>query len=577
MLKKLNISFLSLTAVTMLIVSCLDEPDYLTVQKTDLPSIASFQAEQYDAFSLKINWRVPEDNYDLTDGFIIETISLNEETVDNFDSLKLVDNNYRKIILSLSDSALVEQMGKNDSIPLFFIDDSASFKLYNYYRVTIYNDEVESYSVMNNKGVYFDLYPPDSLRFEQPNDYQLKLSWTKSDFAYGYRIERYSENDTILYYTTDTTLIDSSCNPSYNIYADSFSVDGLQPNKEYTYSISSYADKENYLRRESSTTIGTTKLGLIAPMIADSIALNINSIRLYVANNTFIDRFDTLFVLKKENIEWESVDTLMINSLDQIKYNNQYLVDVHTITNAEFKLVIKGKVNALASNVVTKSPLPLAGFNFVEGGNFVNGINGGDTTVSSFYISTYEFTGIDNFPSQKNNYPEDNLSWVNAVLICLILNNQYENDYTFRLPSEVEWEYAAKWNVFLQSGYEFPWQSSTISGENANYMNSGDPYDNGITPTGYYDGNNGTIDSYGNFGVYDMGGNILEWCGSGSLEDDLNEISGTNYIGNDSVKPLRGGGYWHGPELLKTTMRFEYAPEIQVPGFGLRVVMESIE
>jgi|TARA_B100001971_G_scaffold174555_1_gene167899 hypothetical protein len=561
-------------------VSCLDEPDYIDTKKSDFPEPSNIWIEQLDAFSLRINWKVPKDNYNLVDGFIIETLFMDETIIANeFDTYKDVENNYRKLILYLSDSSLTVLPEENDSIPLFFIDDSASFKQYNYYRITIFNREVESYSVTSDSGIYFDLISPDNFTIDQLNDYQLKLSWNNSNFSDGYTIERIlaSENDSIVFYTTDSTLTDSSYNPSNIILADSLSVDGLQPNKDYIYSIYAFAEKDGYSKRKSNKTANTGILNLMAPIIADSIALNISSIRLYIADNTFIDKFDTLFVLKKDNVNWECVDTLLINSLDQIKFNGQYLVDIQTSANADFKLVVKGKINALASNIVTETPLDLAGFTFVEGGNFIYSVTNNDTNITSFYISNYEFTGIANFPSEKGNFPEDNISWVDAVLICSTLNNQYGNEYSFRLPSEEEWEYAASWDIFLLLGFDYPWQSNSISGNNANYMNSGDPFDNGITPTGYYNGSNVTIDSFSSFGVYDMGGNILEWCGSGNLNDDLNEISGSSYIGNDSIKPMRGGGYWHSPNDLKTTDHFSYGPEIHVPGFGFRIVMEVIE
>ena len=57
----------------------------------------------------------------------------------------------------------------------------------------------------------------------------------------------------------------------------------------------------------------------------------------------------------------------------------------------------------------------------------------------------------------------------------------------------------------------------------------------------------------------------------------IDEISNNNYSGNDALKPMRGGGYWHSPELLKTTMRYGYDPTTKVSGFGLRIVMEDIE
>ncbi len=91
--------------------------------------------------------------------------------------------------------------------------------------------------------------------------------------------------------------------------------------------------------------------------------------------------------------------------------------------------------------------------------------------------------------------------------------NAFAKHYGYKLPSQQEWEKATRGNT----GYKFPWGNS-ISGENANYWDSGDPYDNGTTPIGYYSGENHngyqTQDSPSPFGVYDMAGNVWEWTDS---------------------------------------------------------------
>ena len=445
-------------------------------------------------------------------------------------------------------------------------------------------DDIESYSILTGTGYYFEMPKPEDFRVEQLNDFQLKLSWQKLDFVDGYEIKRFTidGSDTTALSTMDDTLIDSSYNPQYTIFNTVFNVDGVQPNQANTYTITAYSDKDGFTRRESNTVSILGTLSLTAPLIIETRAVNNNTIRLYLPDDRLDSKFDTLFVLRKDDAQWECVDTLMVDAMDQLlyEYREQYLIDDivgQSNNEIEYRLVAKGKVNALASSIATGRTLDVEGFTFVEGGDFPFGCTDCDTLytagVQSFYISLYEYTN--DWPIAAGEFPSDGLSWVESVLECAQLSFQYER--SFRLPSEVEWEYVAKWDIFFQQEFTYPWQSHSITGENTNYMNSGDSWDNGLTPVGYYDGSNGTINSFSPFGIYDMGGNVLEWCGSGSLESDWSDINGSNYIGSDSVKPMRGGGYWHSPEELKTTNRFEYDPEIQASGFGFRIIMEDTE
>jgi len=100
------------------------------------------------------------------------------------------------------------------------------------------------------------------------------------------------------------------------------------------------------------------------------------------------------------------------------------------------------------------------------------------------------------------NHPVTYISWYGA--------KKYAEYYGWEIPTEDRWTAAAV-GTFT---WKYPW-GNTISKNKANIWNSGDPFDNGTTPIGYYDGSthNGyrTQDGSSRNDLYDMCGNVREW------------------------------------------------------------------
>ena len=131
------------------------------------------------------------------------------------------------------------------------------------------------------------------------------------------------------------------------------------------------------------------------------------------------------------------------------------------------------------------------------------------------------FTVID-----KPDHPVVQVNWYGSVAYCNWLSEQqgrqscydlstWQCDFTksgYRLATEAEWEYAARGGQYVPY-YRYFW-GDVIDASKANYYIEGGGSPNATTPVGYYDGNQipaGDVMANA-YGLYDMAGNVLEWC-----------------------------------------------------------------
>jgi len=180
--------------------------------------------------------------------------------------------------------------------------------------------------------------------------------------------------------------------------------------------------------------------------------------------------------------------------------------------------------------------------------------------------------------SGRENHPVVELTWFGA--------QRFARRYHRRLPTEAEWEKAARGTANTRGTYHFvvgeqpdsvglglPYPWGSLSAANRfNYSGSGDPFESSVgiatAPVGYYDGsqrNGYATGSNGSpYGVFDLAGNVAEWCSS-----DFVPYQGGPY---GQMKVVKGGGWRSPAHWCQTYWRQELAPESTDVLVGFRTV-----
>ncbi len=229
----------------------------------------------------------------------------------------------------------------------------------------------------------------------------------------------------------------------------------------------------------------------------------------------------------------------------------------------------------------------------IPGGEFVMGSTQGDVgayerpahkvTLEPFFMGKYQVTQaqwravavlpqinrhLDTEPScfKDPSRPVEQVSWYDAVEFCERLSRKTGREY--RLPSEAEWEYACRGGMNTQFYF-----GETITTDLANY--NGDCYDS--EPEGEDRQETTTVGSFpaNAFGLYDMHGNVWEWCADFWHHEYTNALTDGSawLIGGDKLnRPARGGSWLNDPKYCRSACRRPNELDSKYNCLGFRVV-----
>ena len=214
---------------------------------------------------------------------------------------------------------------------------------------------------------------------------------------------------------------------------------------------------------------------------------------------------------------------------DPVMIDYDYEIMVTHVTNAQYAQFLEealaaGEIKIENGNVMGYYP----GDKFQDGRHELKVPEGDyvlkpiDNIASRIKYENGKFTVKEGY----ENHPVAMVSWFGA--------HNYADFYGYRLPTEKEWEKAARGT---EDDRPYPW-GDEITAANANYYRSGGPFqtkDTGYsdtTPVGFFNGQKygdfQTINSPSPYGLYDMAGNVSDWMGDNLYQHHDRRLKGGN-------------------------------------------------
>jgi len=192
--------------------------------------------------------------------------------------------------------------------------------------------------------------------------------------------------------------------------------------------------------------------------------------------------------------------------------------------------------------------------------------------LDDFYMGKYQVTEAEwdiimgsNSPDFEGCNPVQNISWDDSQEFIMRLNDRHSRLLQYRLPTEAEWEYAAR-----EGGRKVRFGTGgnniTASSANFNWQQSSKKDFRGTTPVGSFAANA--------LGLCEMSGNVWEWCMDWYDKKYYSMPATRNPQGpeNGKYRVLRGGAWNNDPEKLRASCRGKSTPSRRLEVYSFRLV-----
>ena len=436
--------------------------------------------------------------------------------------------------------------------------DDSPLDGYNYYKVCAVNRNITS-SQSSYASVNVSLAAPKNVKAEiDENDLVVNVSWDAVKYAQSYDVYRESNGtyQLVAEGVTLTTWTDDSPLKGYNYY------EVCAEGYGFTSSQSSYASVNVSLSTPTNVKAEIAENDLVVNVSWDAVkyAESYNVYRSSSSSGTY-----SLIAEGVTSTSW--TDSHPLNG------NNYYKV------NAQYKNIVSDFSNAGRS---WDSYITVNGVSFVmvkvSGGTFQMGAtSSGDlldrdkpvhqVTLSDYYIGETEVTQelwqavMGSNPSKftgSGQLPVEYVSWDDCQTFITKLNEL--TGMQFRLPTEAEWEFAARGG---NSSQHYKYSGSNNIDDVAWYSNNSNRNTHEV----------GTK-APNELGLYDMSGNVREWCQD--WYGSYNSSAQTNPTGptSGSNRVNRGGGWNSNAGDCRVSDRLNYcAPDSRFSNLGLRLAL----